>query len=183
MSSLYAMQFSTGLVKVGRAKDATARMGNHRSRLAVAGIHVAQQHTAQCVGDSRVAEAALILKCVAGGATADAGLEWFTGLSFADVKTWVDEEAARVVEAAPMNDPDFWLRMQQSNIPSVAEIRAALKALTYAQIHELSSLSGVPFTTIWKVRDEKTDNPRINSVRAFWPHVLTMRAEPAKAAA
>ena len=72
--------------------------------------------------------------------------------------------------------------MRKVNIPSAAEIQIALQAFSYAQMRDLSERSGVPFTTLWKVRGEETNNPRIESVRAFWPHVLDMQRQ-AKASA
>ena len=53
-------------------------------------------------------------------------------------------------------------------IPPASGIREALNGLTHAQIQRLSVVSGVPFTTIWKVRDGTTTNPGIETVRQFY---------------
>lgn len=67
-----------------------------------------------------------------------------------------------------------------SSIPTAAEVQAQLMRLGHAQMHELSRLSGVPFTTLWKVRAGDTTNPGLETVRKFMPHVKAL-AEHAKA--
>jgi predicted transcriptional regulator len=42
-------------------------------------------------------------------------------------------------------------------------------------MQELARLSKVPFTTLWKVRSGETENPRIESVRQFLPHLEAAR--------
>lgn len=69
--------------------------------------------------------------------------------------------------------------MIQTDIPSAEEVRGALLGLTYAQMHELSRLAGVPFTTLWKVRCGDTPNPRLDTVRKFAPHIRTAAAREA----
>lgn len=59
----------------------------------------------------------------------------------------------------------------QIEIPSAEEVRAALAGLSFGQMQELSRLSGVAFTTLWKVRNGETVNPRLESVRAFIGHI------------
>lgn len=65
------------------------------------------------------------------------------------------------------------------HIPSGAEIRASLLALSYSQVRELSKLSGVPFNTLWNVRKGEegggTTNPGIETVRKFLPFVASAR--------
>lgn len=63
-----------------------------------------------------------------------------------------------------------------STIPAAKDIRAALEGLGHAQMHELSRLSSVPFTTLWKVRQGETENPGIETVRKFMPHVKQAKA-------
>lgn len=69
----------------------------------------------------------------------------------------------------------------QAKIPSADEVRAALGSLSMAQVHELSRLSGVPWTTLRKIRDGETPNPRLETVRQFAPHVSSV-GTPASAA-
>jgi predicted transcriptional regulator len=59
--------------------------------------------------------------------------------------------------------------MPKPNIPSAEHVRHALQALTYAQTAELARISGVPFTTLWKVRSGETTDPRLETVRQFFP--------------
>ena len=60
-------------------------------------------------------------------------------------------------------------------IPPVSDVKAELAALSHADVQELSRISGVPFTTIWKVRDGTTENPGMETVRKFWPHIDVVR--------
>lgn len=55
------------------------------------------------------------------------------------------------------------------SIPAAADVRAALAALSYAQMQDLSRRSGVPFTTLWKIRSGETTNPGIETVKKFFP--------------
>ena len=57
------------------------------------------------------------------------------------------------------------------DIPSIEQLKAALCTLSYAQTVHLAKLSGVPFTTIWNVRKGSTENPGIETVRKFAPHI------------
>lgn len=54
--------------------------------------------------------------------------------------------------------------------PTVAssdEVRAALAPLALKQLEALAELSGVPFTTIYKIKRGETANPGIETVRQF----------------
>ena len=64
-----------------------------------------------------------------------------------------------------------------ADLPTAASIRAALETLTYAQGQRLSLASGVPFTTIWKIRDGITKNPGIETVRMFLPHLESLQPQ------
>lgn len=59
----------------------------------------------------------------------------------------------------------------QNQIPRAADVRAKLEALGHAQTQELSRVSGVPFTTLWKIRSGQTANPRIETVCQFMGHI------------
>lgn len=43
--------------------------------------------------------------------------------------------------------------------------------LSHAQTKALAEASGVPFTTLWKVRTGETRNPGVETVRLFWPRL------------
>lgn len=66
-----------------------------------------------------------------------------------------------------------------ANIPTPQELQALLGTLRHAELQRLSKVSGVPFTTLWKVREGTTSNPRIGTVRAFYPHALRLAEEAA----
>lgn len=56
-------------------------------------------------------------------------------------------------------------------IPPASDIQAALAGLTHAQVQVLAKAAGVPFTTLWKIRAGETENPGIETVRKFYPHI------------
>lgn len=57
------------------------------------------------------------------------------------------------------------------HIPSAEEVRAALAPLSLKQLDKLAELSGVPVTTIYKVKRGETENPGIETVRRFAPFI------------
>ena len=63
------------------------------------------------------------------------------------------------------------------SIPTSNEVRSLLAPLSYTQMTTLARLSGVPFTTLWKVRNGDTQDPRIDTVGQFLPHIEAARAE------
>ncbi|MCW1959815.1 MAG: hypothetical protein KIH64_014975 [Mycobacterium sp.] len=65
-----------------------------------------------------------------------------------------------------------------TRIPAAADVRRRLEALTYSQVQELARASGVPFTTLWKVRDGTTGNPGIETVGKFWPELIGATGSP-----
>jgi predicted transcriptional regulator len=68
------------------------------------------------------------------------------------------------------------LRHMPTDIPTCAELRAKLLTLTWSQVQELSRTTGAPFTTVWKIRDGETVDPRLETVRLIWPHVANLKA-------
>lgn len=64
-------------------------------------------------------------------------------------------------------------------IPPVSAVKEALEKLSHAGVQELSRVSDVPFTTIWKIRDGTTGNPGMETVRKFWAHIHTVGGAPA----
>ena len=73
------------------------------------------------------------------------------------------------------------MRRMTSNIPTPDDLRGVLGRLRGGDLQELSRVSGVPFWTLIKVRNGETPNPRIGTVRAFWPHAVRL-ADTAEAA-
>lgn len=59
----------------------------------------------------------------------------------------------------------------QSLIPSGADLTRLLAPLTNTQLMALARQSGVPFTTLWKIRAAETTSPGIETVRKFYPLV------------
>lgn len=65
------------------------------------------------------------------------------------------------------------------SFPSAEQVRAQLAPLTLRQLDRLSELSGVPATTIYKIKRGETSNPGIETLRKFLPHVQASLAEAA----
>ncbi|HTH09913.1 MAG TPA: hypothetical protein VMA55_10125 [Acidovorax sp.] len=61
------------------------------------------------------------------------------------------------------------------SLPSVDHVRSQLLLLSYAGVKHLAKRSGVPFTTLWKIRDGTTANPGIETVRQFWPELADIK--------
>lgn len=61
-------------------------------------------------------------------------------------------------------------------LPSADEVRAALKALTIRQLRHLADLSGAAEATLIKIRYGQIENPGLDTVGAFWPHVAAAAA-------
>jgi predicted transcriptional regulator len=59
----------------------------------------------------------------------------------------------------------------EHSIPTIDDVRAVLARMTMEQIGRLGALSGVPPTTIYKIKRGETENPGIETVRKFMPHV------------
>jgi hypothetical protein len=69
----------------------------------------------------------------------------------------------------------------KAEIPSGAEVRALLAPLGHAATQRLAALSGVPFGTIWNVREGHTKNPGVDTVRRFLPHIEAAQVAPSEA--
>jgi len=63
-----------------------------------------------------------------------------------------------------------------SAIPSAETVRAEMAPLSLKQLEKLSALSGVPFTTIYKIKRGETQNPGIETLRQFMPHLNEAKA-------
>jgi hypothetical protein len=57
------------------------------------------------------------------------------------------------------------------DFPSIDQVRSALAPLSLKQLEVLERLSGVPATTIYKIKLGTTENPGIETVRKFAPHI------------
>lgn len=64
-------------------------------------------------------------------------------------------------------------------IPSAGEVRSRLQALEPGQLEALAQRSGVPVTTLIKVRNGQTANPRLETVRVIWPELISAEDAPA----
>lgn len=55
-----------------------------------------------------------------------------------------------------------------TSIPPITAVREQLGGMSYAELQKLADASGVPFTTLLKIRDGTTKNPGIETVRQFF---------------
>jgi predicted transcriptional regulator len=60
------------------------------------------------------------------------------------------------------------------NIPPTALIRRRLGLLTQAQLHQLASDTGVPYSTLVKIKYAETKNPGIETVAQFFQVLMVM---------
>ena len=66
----------------------------------------------------------------------------------------------------------------EKQIPSAESVRAQLDGMTMKQIDRLAELSGVPSTTIYKIKRGETQNPGVDTVRQFIPYIDAARRDP-----
>lgn len=62
--------------------------------------------------------------------------------------------------------------------PSAEQVRSALSSLTLKQLDRLAGLSGVPATTIYKIKRGETENPGVETLRKFVPHIAAAQVAP-----
>ena len=67
-------------------------------------------------------------------------------------------------------------------IPLTLDFRARLGAMGHAGVQELSRVSMVPFTTLWKIKTGETTNPGIETVKLFAPYMEVAKKSSPKAA-
>lgn len=70
-----------------------------------------------------------------------------------------------------------------NQIPSADDVRALLLPYTTGDLMRLAEECGVPWTTLIKVRNGQTANPRLETVRAVWPYLHAATTDPTKQAA
>lgn len=64
--------------------------------------------------------------------------------------------------------------------PTSEQVRALLAPFNLKQLEALAALSGVPFTTLYKIKRADTENPGIDTVHKFLPHVAAALRGPAR---
>lgn len=70
-----------------------------------------------------------------------------------------------------------------TEIPSMAAVRARLLLLRDAEVDDLAAASGVPASTIRKIRQGVTPNPGFETVRKFFPLLPAVTTEPTQGVA
>jgi hypothetical protein len=51
------------------------------------------------------------------------------------------------------------------SIPSMTQVRAALKARPYSELKAAADAAGLPYTTAWRIANGDTPNPGVETVR------------------
>lgn len=69
-----------------------------------------------------------------------------------------------------------------TELPSAERVRERLKSLRLAEVDALALASGVPSSTLVKIRNGITPNPGIETVRKFF-HLLPVAPDTSTAAA
>jgi predicted transcriptional regulator len=72
-----------------------------------------------------------------------------------------------------------------TDLPSIEDVRIRLQGLRDGEIYTVAKASGVPASTLWKIRCGATPNPGIETVRKFFhllPAPAANDANPAQAA-
>jgi len=68
----------------------------------------------------------------------------------------------------------------QNEIPSAAEVRERLEALSRSQLIELAEKTDTPFHTLRKIKSGETLDPKLETVRAVWPTLCGKKRRPSK---
>lgn len=63
----------------------------------------------------------------------------------------------------------------RTTIPPATEVQELLRALSAPLLERVASESGVPMTTIYKIRNGTTTNPGLETVRKFLPIAQRIR--------
>lgn len=100
---VYAALFSDGWLKVGRGRDAQARINSHIGTSSMRGAKFVRSISSGLLADSGAAENALIAYCSELGSNVH-GREWFTGIDFDEVKEFfslhLGGDSAEVLDSA-----------------------------------------------------------------------------------
>lgn len=94
MSHLYVIQFSTGVVKVGKSNNPHARIAQHEISASRFGVSIAHAWHRLCKGDVEASEQMLINWCTATAARVVFGRECFESISIDRVVEQADRIAA-----------------------------------------------------------------------------------------
>jgi hypothetical protein len=97
---VYVIQFSTGVVKVGKAVNPESRIGDHRHNAAVHNISITDGFVSVAHPGHSKTERELIKFCAHHGTRTAAGNEYFTGIDFEAACSFADEIVGRRVRAA-----------------------------------------------------------------------------------
>lgn len=129
MSHLYVIQFSTGVVKVGRSIDPKGRIERHGEAAACFGVSIDRSAAFACIGNTEQSERMLIEWCknVGNGVHAIAGNEWFCPLlSYEATCAMAEEIASTEVAARAVNASSEAIRHAAFVLRGQAELARVL---------------------------------------------------------
>lgn len=58
-----------------------------------------------------------------------------------------------------------------TSIPTPAQVRAALKALSFADLQRIADRCRIPVMKLYRIKRGITADPGLDAVSKFWPHV------------
>lgn len=135
--SLYAIQFDTGVIKVGKTIHCAKRISEHRKNFQNAGIGIVATYSAQCTSMDKRED--LLLKRIAElGGMVTTGREWFTGITFSDAFSAMDEILSINIECeevAPKEDA------KEPVTDGTETIRAELRNLNLSEVARQAGVS------------------------------------------
>ncbi len=105
---VYVIQFSTGVVKVGKAVRPKTRLSHHALQARVHGVSVAASWTSERHPGHGGTKRQLIDHCASQGTRIADGNKYFTGISFEDARDF----AARLIAAVNGNMRATWEEAQ-----------------------------------------------------------------------
>ena len=135
--SLYAIQFDTGVIKVGKTMHCAKRIYEHRKNFLNAGIGIVSTYSAPCTAMDKREE--LLLKRISElGGKVTTGKEWFSGITFSDAFSAMDEILSIHIECeevAPKKD------VKEPVTDGTEAIRAELRTLNIAEVARRAGVS------------------------------------------
>lgn len=148
MDCLYVIEFSNGVIKVGRTNDPITRVKAHRERVACMGVQQVDVVHFICEDNAVGREAWLIAECSM-RATVRHQNEWFEGLAFDEVRELAKQAAYQVGVTAPAS---------ASGTPDFAQIVRDLKVKGYTQ-SDLAAACGIGQSSISDIATGTTKDP------------------------
>lgn len=134
--SLYAIQFDTGVIKVGKTIHCAKRISEHRKNFQNAGVNIVATYSAPCNAIDKREE--LFLKRITElGGKVETGREWFSGVKFSDAFSAMDEILSLSIECEESGPKEEGKKPQDEYTET---IRAELRNLNFSEVARRSGV-------------------------------------------